>query len=130
MKHIRDLILYLVVGAIATLVEWGCFFVLNQWLHYFLATALAFGLSTLANWFAGRVILFRQTSSPLLKELTQIYMASIIGLVMNLFIMWILVEFPGVSEMLSKIIATGIVFFWNFLVRKLLIYNTTFRFFR
>jgi len=43
---------------------------------------------------------------------------------MNLAIMWIAVEQFGVQEMIAKIIATGIVFFWNFFVRKLLIYKS------
>ena len=38
-------------------------------------------------------------------------------------IMFSTVEKIGLAEMLSKIIATGIVFAWNFLIRKLVIYK-------
>lgn len=56
-------------------------------------------------------------------EIAKIYAVSVIGLLMNMAIMFVAVEKIGLPEMLSKIIATGIVFGWNFLVRKLVIYK-------
>ena len=123
-----QLLLYLVVGGLATLVEWGTFFVLNAplSLHYAAATALAFIASTFANWLFGRLILFRDTQkskAATAKELLKIYAVSVAGLVMNLAIMFVAVEECAISEMPAKILATGIVFAWNFLVRKLVIYK-------
>ena len=97
--------------------------VFNHWMHYTLATALAFVVSTFANWLAGRLLVFKKSDQSLLAELAQIYGTSIVGLLMNLGIMWVAVEQFGVQEMIAKIIATGIVFFWNFFIRKLLIYK-------
>lgn len=124
-KSFLQLFLYLIVGSLATLVEWGAFYVLNSplSLHYAVATALAFVLSTAANWLFGRLILFRASKQNTARELLKIYAVSIIGLLMNIAIMFVAVEKIGLSEMLSKIIATGIVFSWNFLVRKLVIYK-------
>jgi len=124
MEAFKQFALYLVVGGIATVVEWACFWVFNHWMHYTLATALAFVVSTFANWLAGRLLVFKKSDQSLLAELAQIYGTSIVGLLMNLAIMWIAVEQFGVQEMIAKIIATGIVFFWNFFVRKLLIYKS------
>ncbi len=125
MNGIRQFLLYVVVGAIATVVEWVCFWVLNNalHLHYVPATCLAFVVSTFANWLAGRLLLFKETDKSLGAELVQIYATSIAGLLMNLAIMWVAVEHVGLDAMIAKIVATGIVFFWNFLVRKLLIYK-------
>lgn len=119
-----QLFLYLIVGAGATIVEWICFYVLNDTLviHYALSTTIAFCVSTLVNWLLGRLILFKETKQNVFKELLQIYIASIIGLVMNLLIMWFAIDIIGIREMLAKVLATGIVFFWNFIVRKALIY--------
>lgn len=123
MEAFKQFALYLVVGGIATVVEWACFWVFNHWMHYTLATALAFVVSTFANWLAGRLLVFKKSDQSLLAELAQIYGTSIVGLLMNLGIMWVAVEQFGVQEMIAKIIATGIVFFWNFFIRKLLIYK-------
>ena len=119
-----QLFLYLIVGGLATLVEWAAFFALNTIcaLHYVPATALAFVLSTAANWLFGRLILFRASKSTA-SEILKIYAVSVIGLLLNLAIMFFAVEKLHFSEMIAKIGATGIVFAWNFLIRKLVIYR-------
>ena len=122
----RQLFLYLIVGGLATIVEWAAFYVLNVLIgvHYLTSTALAFILSTLANWLFGRLILFKENRpKSLTKELIKIYATSIIGLLLNMLIMYLAVEKFGIYEMFSKIIASGLVFFWNFFIRKLLIYK-------
>ena len=122
---IKQLMLYLVVGAGATAVEWVCFYLFNacMGMHYSIATALAFCISTFSNWLLGRWIMFKKTQQGIVKELLQIYLASIIGLIMNLVIMWLAIDCLKINNMMAKVIATGIVFFWNFLVRKMLIYK-------
>lgn len=119
-----QLFLYLIVGGIATLVEWVLFYVFNAKMgfHYMPATALAFMVSTFANWLAGKLILFNDWSN-VIPEIIKIYATSIAGLFFNLALMWIMVDIIGLQEMLSKIIATGIVFMWNFLIRKYAIYK-------
>ncbi len=59
----------------------------------------------------------------LFAELVKIYVTSIAGLCMDLLIMWIAIDCIEIPNFISKVIATGIVFFWNFIVRKLLIYK-------
>ena len=123
LKNFKQLFLYLIVGGIATIVEWVFFWLFDHWMHYIPAAALAFILSTFANWLAGRLIMFKNPEKKLAKELIQIYAASIFGLLFNFIIMWIAIDIFGIVDMISKIIATGIVFFWNFFVRKFLIYK-------
>ena len=124
-RNIHDFFLYLVVGGIATLVEWGLFYCFNHvfsW-YYFVSTILAYVLSTFANWLAGRILLFKKTEKGLFYEIGGIYAASIIGLLLNLAIMWIMVDALKINSMISKIIATGLVFIWNYVIRKMVIYK-------
>ena len=116
--------LYLIVGAVATLVEWTVFYLLVQYaeIRYFIATPIAFIFSTYANWIIGRRLLFHPTQN-IKKELAKIYLTSAFGLLWNLLIMWLAVDGFGLAPMLSKIMATGIVFLWNFAIRKFLIYG-------
>ena len=120
-----ELFLYLIVGALATVVEWGAFYAFDLifGIHYTFSTALAFVLSTFANWAFVKLILFRQKSRTVAGEIFKIYLISVLGLLMNIAIMFVAVEKLGIHDMISKIIATGIVFIWNFLVRKLWIYK-------
>lgn len=121
---IKDFLLYVIVGGVATISEWAMFFVLGKVsMHYAVATAIAYILSTFVNWLAGRILVFKESNQPFIKEILSVYLASIVGLLFNLLIMWVAVEFLDINEMFSKIAATAIVFIYNFLVRKLLIYK-------
>ena len=80
-------------------------------------------ISTFINWLAGRLLVFKKSNKSIIAEIISIYLSSVIGLGLNLLIMYICVDILSVGDMLSKIIATGIVFFFNFLVRKLYIYK-------
>lgn len=123
-KNIKEFLLYIIVGGIATVAEWVVFFLLGKVsCHYAVATAIAYILSTFVNWLAGRILVFKESSQPIIKEILSVYLASIVGLLLNLLIMWVAVDLISINEMLSKIAATGIVFVYNFLVRKLLIYK-------
>lgn len=121
-----DLFLYLIVGALATIVEWSGFWIFFDMLQiqYLLATALAFVFSTFANWLLGRILVFRgKQNQSLLKELLSIYLTSIGGLLLNLSIMYVMVDFCSIQEMIAKITATVLVFSYNYLIRKKLIYK-------
>jgi putative flippase GtrA len=123
-NNIKDLFLYLVVGGVATIAEWAVFFVLIRCsLHYAAATAIAYILSTFVNWVMGRLLVFKESKGSVLKEILSIYLVSVVGLLLNVLIMWVAVDLLSLGEGISKIGATGMVFFFNFLVRKLLIYR-------
>lgn len=124
-NNLKELFLYLIVGGIATLAEWGIFRLFDSALsvHYTLSTVIAYLLSTFVNWAAGRLLVFRESHQPFWREILKIYLAAIAGLLMNLAIMFICVDLLRMDEMLSKILATGIVFLFNFLIRKLYIYK-------
>lgn len=124
-KQIKDLFLYVIVGGLATIVEWIAFWVLDNPLHvqYLLATTFAFIFSTFANWVFGRLLVFKSSKDSFLREISSIYLASAIGLSLNLLIMFVLVQHFVIDKMFSKITATAIVFIYNYLVRKLVIYR-------
>ncbi len=123
-RTFKEFLLYLIVGVIATVSEWVIFFLLNKVaLHYIIATAVAYILSTLVNWMAGRLLVFKKGKQSVLKEIGEIYIASIIGLLLNLLIMWVAVDLLCANEMMAKVLATALVFIYNFLVRKKWIYK-------
>lgn len=124
-KQFHDFFLYVVVGGLATIVEWVAFWVLENPMHiqYLVSTALAFVFSTFANWFFGRLLVFKSGRGSFLREIISVYLASVIGLLLNLLIMFILVQNFTINKMPSKIAATAIVFIYNYLVRKQVIYK-------
>lgn len=132
-ENVKQFISYVGVGGVAALVEWGVFSLLEYGMDmpYLLATVLAFFVSTTVNWILGRTFTFRDSSydSKRGREMFLVFLVSAIGLGFNLCLMYMLVDVLGLRtnllKTLAKVLATGIVFIWNFLSRKLWIYRKT-----
>lgn len=131
-KNIMQFVSYFFVGGCAAIVEWVMFFIFATLLglQYMLATALAFVFSTTTNLILGKIISFKESSqfeNRKLAEAFAIFFVSAIGLLFNIALMYLFVQALGLNTdflmTLSKICATGIVFIWNFLIRKLVIYK-------
>ena len=128
---IKQFISYFGVGGAAALVEWGLFFLLVYLFNtpYLVATVLAFVVSTTVNWILGRMFAFKNSNykGKKTQELILVFVVSAIGLVFNMILMYLFVSVLGMNtnirKTVSKVLATGIVFFWNFLSRKYFIYK-------
>lgn len=130
--NIKQFISYFFVGGVAAIVEWVMFFIFANVLqiNYFVSTVIAFVFSTTSNWILGRITTFKDNNTykdKKTKEAFLIFVVSAIGLLFNLILMYLFVTVMGfdssLGKTLSKIAATGIVFIWNFLIRKLVIYK-------
>lgn len=130
-KSVRQFISYFGVGGAAALVEWVAFYLFASVLRiqYLLATALAFILSTTANWFLGRVFTFKDSAykDKKVREITLVFTVSAIGLLFNMGLMYLFVTVlkmdTDILKVVSKVLASGIVFVWNYLARKCFIYR-------
>ena len=129
------LLAYLFVGGTAALVEWALFYIfINYVLNSLglsltaltmLATSLAFCLSTLYHYFLGNVLVFDSGSRyDRSKELSLVFLVSIMGLGFNLLLMYIFVTLLGWQPMLSKVLTSCIVVVWNYLSRKKWIFRS------
>lgn len=132
MPIVRQFISYFFVGGVAAVVEWVFFALFDNALHihYIPATCLAFVFSTAANWILGRLWTFKDNKSyenKKAKEIFLVFAVSTVGLLLNMGLMYLFVTVLGLDsamlKTISKIVATGIVFFWNFLIRKFAIYK-------
>ena len=122
----NQLVSYLFVGGGATLVEWLSFWIFDSALgiQYLVSTILAMVVSTFSNWLFGRLWTFRNAEKQnIWLEIGKVYAAAAVGILLNLLIRRILVGTVGIQDMVAKIIATIIVFAYNFLIRKLVIYR-------
>ena len=130
-QNVRQFVSYFGVGGVSALVEWCAFFLFDSVLgiQYMLATVLAFILSTTTNWFLGRVFTFKDSAYKDQKgrEIVLVFAVSAIGLLFNLGLMYLFVTVlkmdTSLLKTVAKVLATGIVFIWNFLARKLWIYR-------
>lgn len=128
----RQFVSYLFVGGSAAIVEWILFSVFSNVLNidYIVATCIAFLFSTTVNWLLGKLWTFKEIKTyenQKGKELLLVFGASTFGLLFNIGLMYLFVATmqlnTPLSKTVSKIMATGIVFIWNFIIRKYVIYK-------
>ena len=85
---------------------------------------LGFIFATAVNYFLSIRFVFRSGTRFTKKtELAFIYVVSLIGLGLNQTMLFILVDRVGAELMLSKLVATGAVFLWNFSARNFIIFR-------
>lgn len=118
---------YFFVGAAATAVDFALYYVFTAYVgvHYLLSGVIGFTGGLTVNYFLSISWVFGDHSDRQ-RRVALFFMFAVIGVIalgLNSLILYLCTDIYGIHYMLSKVIATGIVFFWNFLGRKLLMAN-------
>ena len=114
------------VGGIAYCVDFGFLIFLTEVvkIHYLISAAIAFILGLLVNYAISILWVFPKRA--LANKRTEFLIFSIIGLVglgLNEVIIWFFTEFIHYHYLISKIFSTFVVFFWNFIARKKILFS-------
>jgi len=117
---------YTFVGGLAFLVDFGTLYFLTEFfhIHYLVSAGIAFIFGLTVNYFLS--ILWVFSSRTMENRLLEFFLFALIGLVglgLTELFLWILTDIFLIYYLLSKIITTIIVYFWNFFVRKLMLFN-------
>lgn len=113
-----------IVGAICFAVDWGLLVFLTECvgLHYLLSGVFSFSVSVIANYTLSRRFVFLMGNrGDTQKEFLAFVVLSVIGLIINEAVLFLLVEWIQFYYMFSKIVAAAIVMVYNFVTRKLLL---------
>lgn len=117
---------YGLVSVVALVVDFGSLLTLNSLLgvHYLSAATVAFILGLATNYSLSNNRIF---TDPKIKNNTLNFVAfgviGIIGLLGNNILLWLFHERLGLSVAIAKLISVAIIFFWNFLARRHLLYQ-------
>jgi putative flippase GtrA len=124
-KFLIGLRSYLLVGAIATGVDWALFSILvfEVGMHYLLAGIVSFIAATFAGYLSGLRLVFRSGRHSRWVEISYVYLASIVGLALHMGVLAALVEWLHLHIFLAKIAASAVTFLWNFAARYFWIFE-------
>lgn len=114
------------VGGAAFLVDYGVLVLLTEvfGMHYLLSATISFILGLITNYLLSVVWVFNnRTLGNRWAEFTVFAIIGVIGLGLNALIMYVCTDKMGIYYMISKIISTVIVFFWNFFARKIVLFK-------
>ncbi len=116
---------YFIVGGTAFAVDFGLLWALaGCGVHYLLAGGCSFAAGLTVNYLLSIAWVFRDhTLRSRLAEFAGFVAIGIAGLGLNEAILWMATEAAGFHYLISKIIATAVVFLWNFAARKYLLFH-------
>lgn len=89
----------------------------------FLANAIGFSAAVLSNYYINRIWTFRN-KDKVGKQLAAFITVSVVGLLLNSSIVYLFNHVLGLDFYLSKVIAVGLVFFWNFSANYFFVFKT------
>jgi len=117
---------YFAVGGVAACVDIGLFWLFARYygFPYLRVSALTFVAATLVNyWLSIRFVFVSGTRFRPRWEVAMVFAVSAVGLVINQAILALCVESFRFALLPAKLVATGVVFFWNYFARRMFVFR-------
>lgn len=109
---------FCIVGFSGVFVDFGTTFICKEYfrIQKYVANSMGFALAATSNYFMNRLWTFHSNNPNIALEFTRFFIIALIGLCINLLIIWAMSGKFKVNFYLSKLVATAVVTFWNFLI--------------
>jgi putative flippase GtrA len=106
------------VGFSGVFVDFGTTFLCKEILKIqkYVANSLGFSLAATSNYVMNRIWTFHSTNPNIMLEFSRFFIIALIGLMINLTIIWAMTGKFKVNFYVSKLAATLVVTLWNFLI--------------
>ena len=124
MALIKQIGRFLVVGGLAFLVDYGVLWTMVDLLkaNYLVASTLSFSISVIFNYALSSIWVFESAGNGNQIGNFVVFVAmSVVGLLLNLAIMWFAVDALELYYLVAKVGSTGIVMIYNFISRKIIL---------
>ncbi len=107
-----------IVGFSGIVVDFGITFLAKEIfrIQKYVANAIGFAIAATTNYMLNRVWTFNSENPNIILEFTRFFVIALIGLIINIFIVWAMNGKLRVNFYLSKLVATVMVTMWNFLI--------------
>lgn len=122
-KLIKQIIKFGIVGGLAFLIDYLILFLLTDvvGIYYLISSIISFIVSVVFNYILSIIWVFDVNKKQTVKEFLIFIILSAIGLLINLVIMYLLVDIANIYYMFAKIVSTAVVMVYNFITRKKII---------
>lgn len=116
---------YGIVSGLALVVDFGGMILLKEvfGLHYLWAATASFLAGLTVNYLLSLAWVFSRSKYSRVKESIIFACIGVAGLGINDVIIWLFTEKLGIFYIVSKLVATGVTFVWNFGVRKVVLFK-------
>ena len=124
--QLRQFALYGVASVTALAVDYGLLIFLAEYVgfHYLISASISFLVGGIVVYFASILHIFDQRRlSNKSIEITSFMAIGVVGLAMNGLLIWAITEGTPISYQLAKLPTAGIVFLFNYVARRSLLFS-------
>ena len=127
----RELIAYLIVGVLTTIVSMGSYYLLtitilnpNNPIELQIANILSWIFAVTFAYFTNRKYVFNSTNQNKIAEATKFIGSRLITLGLDMLTMFIMVTTLSINDKLSKLVSQIIIIIGNYLISKFLVFKS------
>jgi len=123
-KHLLSFLKFGITGLSGMALDFSMTWLFKDVFHFnkFLANAIGFTAAVISNYIINRTWTF-QSKAKVTRQFVGFTTVAIIGLLLNTLIVYLCNDLLLINFYISKIIAVGLVFFWNFSANYFLIFK-------
>lgn len=124
-KKYEEIINYLIVGGMTTLVSIGVYALCTKCFHinYMIANVVSWIISVLFAYITNRIFVFKSKSENIILEVYQFFKYRIFSFLIEIFLMYVFVELISIDDMISKVVVQIIVIILNYVFSKLFVFK-------
>lgn len=121
----KEVIMYLIFGVLTTVVNIIVYYIFNDVLHvhYMISNVIAWIISVLFAYITNRKYVFVSSDDSIIHELTKFVGARVSTGIMDMVVMWLLVDVIHINSMIAKIISNVLVIISNYVLSKLFVFK-------
>ena len=121
----KEIIMYLVFGVLTTVVNIVVYYIFSNLLHmnYLFSNAMAWFLSVLFAYVTNRKYVFDSKNNQIIKEAISFFCSMLATGIMDMMLMWFLVNFNIVNDVVAKVVVNVIVVILNYILSKLVVFK-------
>lgn len=119
------LVKFSVVGGSGLVIDFGLTYLAKERLNVnkYVANAIGFTVAASTNFFLNKRWTFGNTSPQVVNQYTLFFTIALVGLALNQIILYVLHHYFRTNFYLAKLVATGLVVFWNFTMNYLITFS-------
>ena len=120
---IKEIVKFALVGGFNTILDFSVYIILTRFWefwqkNYLLANFVSFSIAATSSCILNKTWTFRDKNKRIYIQYPKFILVSVIGLLINETVLYILVTHLVIYDLLAKICAVGIAMFWNFSANK------------
>lgn len=119
----KEIINYLIVGGLTTLVSIGSYALFRLFISVYVSTILSWIVAVLFAYIANRIFVFESKYKNVFFEFIKFIGSRLLTLGIDLLSMFILVGLLKIDDLVSKIIVQFIIVILNYILSKILVFK-------